>query len=52
MNQLQEINALLKRRIEYLEKKKQTCMDYSSTPNRCVSKIEDQIKRIRKISRI
>jgi hypothetical protein len=52
MNQLQEISVLLKKRIAHLEKKKQTCLDYSSTPNRCVSKVEAQIARMRKIERI
>lgn len=52
MNQLQEINVLLKKRIEQLQKKKQTCMDYSSTPNRCVAKVQAKIDRMKKLSRI
>jgi hypothetical protein len=52
MNQLQEISRLFQKRIQHLERKKQTCFDYSSTPNRCVSKIEKQILVIQKLARI
>ena len=52
MSQLQEINILWKKRIQQLEKKKQRCMDYSSTPNSCVNKVEAQIARTRKLARI
>ncbi|MHA1827438.1 MAG: hypothetical protein ACTSX6_02190 [Candidatus Heimdallarchaeaceae archaeon] len=52
MNQLQEIKILFKKRIEQLERKKQTCLDYSSTPNRCVAKVQAQIERTKKLARV
>ena len=52
MNQLQEVGILLKKRREQLERKKQRCLDYSTTPNKCVAKVEAQIKRLEKVTRV
>jgi len=52
MNQLQEISILFKKRIQQLERKKQRCLDYSSTPNRCAKKVEAQIKRVKAMERV
>lgn len=52
MNHLLEIDILFQKRIASLEKKKQRCMDYSSMPNRCVSKVETQIARVKKLARV
>lgn len=52
MSQLQEINILFQKRIAQLERKKERCMDYSATPNSCVRKVEAQIARTRKLSRL
>ena len=49
MNQLQEISILFRKRMAQLKKKKQRCLDYSSTPNRCAAKVDAQIKRLRGI---
>lgn len=52
MNQLNEVSVLFKKRIAQLERKKQQCLDYSSTPNRCASAVEAKIKRMKAIERV
>ena len=52
MNYLQEVNILFQKRIDYLQKKKERCFIDSFTPNRCVAKIEAQIKRLRDLAKL